>query len=80
MKFLGELWSILYNVFKRIENKTYIILDLILLNYLGIDGLEPSTSSLSEMRSNQLSYTPLIKLTIIYTLEPSTFPQDCGTL
>jgi hypothetical protein len=28
---------------------------------VGIDGLEPSTSSLSEMRSNQLSYTPKIQ-------------------
>ena len=26
---------------------------------VGIDGLEPSTSSLSETRSNQLSYTPI---------------------
>lgn len=25
---------------------------------VGMDGLEPSTSSLSEMRSNRLSYTP----------------------
>ena len=25
---------------------------------MGVDGLEPSTSPLSEVRSNQLSYTP----------------------
>ena len=25
---------------------------------VGVPGLEPGTSSLSEMRSNQLSYTP----------------------
>ena len=25
---------------------------------VGVDGLEPSTSPLSEVRSNQLSYTP----------------------
>ena len=28
---------------------------------VGVDGLEPSTSPLSEVRSNQLSYTPICK-------------------
>ena len=28
---------------------------------VGVDGLEPSTSPLSEVRSNQLSYTPIYK-------------------
>ena len=29
--------------------------------YVGLDGLEPSTSSLSGMRSNRLSYSPQIR-------------------
>ena len=28
--------------------------------YVGLDGLEPSTSSLSGMRSSQLSYRPSV--------------------
>ena len=30
-----------------------------IITMVGIGGLEPPTSSLSEMRSNQLSYTPV---------------------
>ena len=32
---------------------------------VGIEGLEPSTSSLSETRSNQLSYMPVIEYIVI---------------
>ena len=31
------------------------------LTCVGLDGLEPSTSSLSGMRSNRLSYSPQIR-------------------
>ena len=34
------------------------------IELVGLDGFEPSTSSLSEMRSNQLSYRPSILVTI----------------
>ena len=31
-------------------------------NLVGVPGFEPGTSSLSEMRSNRLSYTPYVPL------------------
>jgi hypothetical protein len=45
---------------------------------VGPNGLEPSTSSVSRKRSNQLSYGP-IKLST-YRLEPATFPASRDAL
>ena len=33
----------------------------VILQLLGLNGLEPSTSRLSGVRSNQLSYKPIFK-------------------
>ena len=46
------------------------------LNMVGVGGLEPPTSSLSEMRSNQLSYTPMFyQCKIYYTNLSSNFKR-----
>ena len=42
---------------------------------VGVDGLEPSASPLSEVRSNQLSYTPII---FSYGLQPVILPDLSG--
>ena len=57
------------------ENEKFYILNstFYLQNVVGLDGLEPSTSRLSGVRSNQnwaigpfRSYTPKIKKTLIF--------------
>ena len=40
-------------------NLSYILKFAFFLPLVGVDGFEPSTSVLSGLRSNQLSYTPL---------------------
>ena len=47
---------------------------------VGAPGLEPGTSSLSEKRSNQLSYAPYLKTVVVFEelvepkgFEPTTF-------
>ena len=49
---------------------------LLLLLWLGLNGLEPSTSRLSGVRSNQLSYKP------IRLWQPPTLPHrlQCSTI
>lgn len=39
---------------------------------VGVTGVEPVTSSLSGMRSNQLSYTPSFKMVEVNGIEPMT--------
>ena len=39
---------------------------------VGVTGVEPVTSSLSGMRSNQLSYTPTFKMVEVNGIEPMT--------
>ena len=45
-------------------------------NMVGLNGLEPSTSRLSGVRSNQLSYKPLWNFVILLDLiwQPPTLP------
>ena len=38
------------------------------LSLVGLDGLEPSTSALSEQRSNQLSYKPKVAFIHLYKM------------
>ena len=47
---------------------------------VGAPGLEPGTSSLSEKRSNQLSYAPYLQTVVVFEelvepkgFEPTTF-------
>jgi hypothetical protein len=39
---------------------------------VGLNGLEPSTSRLSGVRSNQLSYRPNLSLERVMGIEPTT--------
>ena len=39
---------------------------------MGLSGLEPPTSRLSGVRSNQLSYRPIFKMERVKGIEPST--------
>ena len=45
---------------------------LININLMGLNGLEPSTSRLSGVRSNQLSYKPICNLAATYS--PTSSP------
>ncbi len=49
---------------------------------VGVPGFEPGTSSLSGMRSNQLSYTPSIRVThdLIWTLYKNGGAEGIRTL
>jgi hypothetical protein len=47
---------------------------------MGVLGFEPRTSSLSEMRSNQLSYTPFKKLKINGAKGVRTLDLQCAKL
>ena len=51
----------------------YIYIDFVKLSRLtmGLNGLEPSTSRLSGVRSNQLSYKPIYNLAATYSPMPS---------
>ena len=41
---------------------------------VGVAGIEPATSSLSGMRSNRLSYTPVDYRTVAgYEIQPSSY-------
>ena len=47
----------------------------LLLDLVGSSGLEPPTSRLSGVRSNQLSYEPMIKLIFLIKIrQPPTLP------
>jgi hypothetical protein len=39
---------------------------------VGLNGLEPSTSRLSGVRSNQLSYRPIFYMERVMGIEPTT--------
>jgi hypothetical protein len=39
---------------------------------MGLSGLEPPTSRLSGVRSNQLSYRPIFKMERVMGIEPTT--------
>ncbi|CAF0704853.1 conserved hypothetical protein [Candidatus Methylacidithermus pantelleriae] len=48
------------------------------INMVGLNGLEPSTSRLSGVRSNQLSYRP--KMERVMGIEPTTSAWKAGVL
>ena len=48
-----------YSVFKVQTMITNVIIQTIIIDCLGLSGLEPPTSRLSGVRSNRLSYKPL---------------------
>ena len=45
---------------------------------MGLNGLEPSTSRLSGVRSNQLSYRPQIRKKRVTRIELATTAEGCG--
>ena len=48
------------------------------LEMVGPNGLEPSTSSVSGKRSNQLSYGPTVSISILALVERSTVACEQG--
>ena len=51
-------------------------------NDMGLSGLEPPTSRLSGVRSNQLSYRPIVEndLERVMGIEPTTSAWKAGVL
>ena len=60
--------------FKKLnETSTFVVASVnLLLEVVGQNGLEPSTSRLSVVCSSQLSYGPIFLLVEIVGIEPAT--------